>query len=93
MNMCMGERMGYNGSLEFGHNWGGSPYIAPSYSAIKSATWTGTNTGIYGFNDGSIRTHNIINEDRFELWTAAKDGPLNWDSYILPYEEIEPYTP
>ena len=90
---CLSQRLGFNGALEFGHNWGGSFINNKGYSALRSYGHDGVNTGLYSFDDGAVRRANIVLNGRDVDWIASRDTPLSWDSYIFPLKEIEPYTP
>lgn len=89
---CMAQRMGYNGSFEAGHMWGGTYESEGGYDPLKTRSKNSDNTGIYGFTDGHVDRSLFRMVDYYNKTIApAKDAPLNWDSYVLPKAFLESY--
>ena len=91
MASCISQRMGYNGSMQSGHMWGGT-MLSASYSVLKQASYDSINTGIYVMDDGGVRRANFSAANLKQQMTAANDSPLNWDSYVLPTDLLSPYV-
>jgi prepilin-type N-terminal cleavage/methylation domain-containing protein len=84
------HRMGFNGAVQSGHMWKGT-YSFGGYSALGFFTKDALCTANYGFQDGSVTPYRYTATGLGSTMAAANDGPLNWDSYLLPKDTMQLY--